>query len=261
MILEDIRNRISALSDLKYLLDKIDGHNSYKTKQERAEIERKFDEGEIFALVATSTLEVGVDFKDIDFLIIYSAPYSVNSYIQRIGRAGRKKHALVITLLNPNDPIDIYYFRNALMFTVDPSYFIEYPPLPKNNKKLMIKHIVASIFEFSHLFDVQLKDIFYSIDNNNRLNDYLHNIIFNIEEKYIIREIRKLKEKIDIEHQGKYKELKNILRLNDIRSIEDTVKIYFENYDLSSFGYKSIRSRYLREDEQKLLREIRGGGW
>ena len=52
------------------------------------EIEELLKEGKIKALVATSSLELGIDMGAIDLVIQIEAPPSVASGMQRIGRAG-----------------------------------------------------------------------------------------------------------------------------------------------------------------------------
>ena len=47
-------------------------------------------------LVATTTLEVGIDIGDIDLVVLVGAPPNVNSLLQRIGRGGRKVGRTVV---------------------------------------------------------------------------------------------------------------------------------------------------------------------
>lgn len=61
-------------------------------------------------LVATPTLELGIDIGDLD--IVITPPIAVNRAMQRIGRAGRKgQESLAIILLNSEDPISHYYLQ------------------------------------------------------------------------------------------------------------------------------------------------------
>ena len=55
-----------------------------------AEIEELLKAGKIKALVATSSLELGIDMGAIDLVIQIEAPPSVASGMQRIGRAGHQ---------------------------------------------------------------------------------------------------------------------------------------------------------------------------
>lgn len=60
-----------------------------KFKHNREEILKKFDEGEIWVLVATDLMARGVDFKMVNLVINYDFPTSMLTYIHRVGRTGR----------------------------------------------------------------------------------------------------------------------------------------------------------------------------
>lgn len=57
---------------------------------ERARAEQAFAEARDCVIVATSTLELGIDVGDLDRVIQIDAPTTVASFLQRIGRTGRR---------------------------------------------------------------------------------------------------------------------------------------------------------------------------
>ncbi|HEY6412343.1 MAG TPA: DEAD/DEAH box helicase [Edaphobacter sp.] len=65
-------------------------HHGSLAATQRTEIEELLKAGEIKALVATSSLELGIDMGAIDLVIQIEAPPSVASGMQRIGRAGHQ---------------------------------------------------------------------------------------------------------------------------------------------------------------------------
>ncbi len=65
-------------------------HHGSLAAPQRAEIEEQLKAGNIRALVATSSLELGIDMGAIDLVIQIEAPPSVASGMQRIGRAGHQ---------------------------------------------------------------------------------------------------------------------------------------------------------------------------
>ena len=65
-------------------------HHGSLAAVQRTEIEELLKEGKIKALVATSSLELGIDMGAIDLVIQIEAPPSVASGMQRIGRAGHQ---------------------------------------------------------------------------------------------------------------------------------------------------------------------------
>ena len=63
-------------------------HHGSLARHQRIEVEDKLKAGQIRGLVATSSLELGIDMGAIDLVIQIEAPPSVASGMQRIGRAG-----------------------------------------------------------------------------------------------------------------------------------------------------------------------------
>lgn len=59
-------------------------------RDERRRAEQAFSEGSNCVIVATSTLELGIDVGDLDRVIQVDAPGSVASFLQRMGRTGRR---------------------------------------------------------------------------------------------------------------------------------------------------------------------------
>lgn len=57
---------------------------------ERRQSERAFAEARDTVIVATSTLELGIDIGDLDRVIQIDAPRTVSSFLQRLGRTGRR---------------------------------------------------------------------------------------------------------------------------------------------------------------------------
>ncbi|MGX1748987.1 DEAD/DEAH box helicase [Glutamicibacter protophormiae] len=64
-------------------------HSSLSADERRLS-EQAFAEGQNTVIVATSTLELGVDIGDLDRVIQIDAPRTVSSFLQRLGRTGRR---------------------------------------------------------------------------------------------------------------------------------------------------------------------------
>ena len=69
-------------------------HHGSIAREQRVEIEDLLKAGKLRALVATSTLELGIDMGAIDLVIQIEAPPSVASGLQRIGRGGHQVNAV-----------------------------------------------------------------------------------------------------------------------------------------------------------------------
>lgn len=114
----------------------------------RARIEREFDQQRIRVLLATQTLEVGVDFRDLHLLFLLGATFSYNDYVQRVGRAGRGgAPALVICFLRPYVPLDNYYFEKCReLIEFDPRN-IESVPIRGDNPYLIDLHLLPTLLD------------------------------------------------------------------------------------------------------------------
>src|SRR6202043_2292093 len=82
-------------------------HHGSLAATQRKEIEELLKAGEIKALVATSSLELGIDMGAIDLVIQIEAPPSVASGMQRIGRAGHHVGAPSNGILFPKYRADL----------------------------------------------------------------------------------------------------------------------------------------------------------
>ena len=63
-------------------------HHGSLSREVRTEVERRFKDGELKAIVATNSLEMGIDIGDLDEVVLVQSPPSLAASLQRIGRAG-----------------------------------------------------------------------------------------------------------------------------------------------------------------------------
>jgi ATP-dependent helicase Lhr and Lhr-like helicase len=63
-------------------------HHGSLSKERRHNAEQRLKRGELKALVATASLELGIDIGDVDLVCQLSSPHSINAFLQRVGRAG-----------------------------------------------------------------------------------------------------------------------------------------------------------------------------
>lgn len=76
-------------------------HHGSVSKEQRAITEQALKSGELRCVVATSSLELGIDMGAVDLVIQIATPLSVASGLQRIGRAGHKVGGVSKALFYP----------------------------------------------------------------------------------------------------------------------------------------------------------------
>ncbi|AZA13054.1 DEAD/DEAH box helicase [Corynebacterium choanae] len=82
-------------------------HHGSVSKDERAEIEAQLKAGELRCVVATSSLELGIDMGAVDLVIQVEAPPSVAAALQRVGRAGHTVGAVSRGSVYPKHRADL----------------------------------------------------------------------------------------------------------------------------------------------------------
>ena len=85
---------------------KIGVYHGSLSKKIRLDTERKMKDGKINSIVSTSSLEMGIDWKDIDKIINIGAPKSVNKIIQRTGRSNHNFYSISEAFLVPTNKFE-----------------------------------------------------------------------------------------------------------------------------------------------------------
>ncbi len=68
--------------------DKVAAHHGSLSKERRFAAEQRLKSGELSALVATASLELGIDIGSVDLVIQIACPKSISALLQRVGRSG-----------------------------------------------------------------------------------------------------------------------------------------------------------------------------
>ncbi|MDO5754402.1 DEAD/DEAH box helicase, partial [Arthrobacter sp.] len=84
-------------------------HHGSVSKEQRALIEDDLKSGRLRAVVATSSLELGIDMGAVDLVIQVESPPSVASGLQRVGRAGHQVGEISEGILFPKHRADLLH--------------------------------------------------------------------------------------------------------------------------------------------------------
>ncbi|MGI9342120.1 MAG: DEAD/DEAH box helicase [Gammaproteobacteria bacterium] len=74
--------------------DSVTSHHGSLAKEHRLDAERRLKAGKLKALVATASLELGIDIGDVDLTIQLGSPRGIATFLQRVGRSGHGVDAL-----------------------------------------------------------------------------------------------------------------------------------------------------------------------
>jgi Domain of unknown function (DUF1998)/Helicase conserved C-terminal domain len=119
-------------------------HTAQVPGEERNRIEQDFKSkhGKTNCLVATPTLEMGVNIGLLDMALMRNVPPKASNYWQRAGRAGREERMAVIVTYCRRSNHDRYFFEDPLRLL---GGAIEAPAFNLRNPLMVAKHIRSAI--------------------------------------------------------------------------------------------------------------------
>src|SRR5438874_6029754 len=118
-------------------------HHGSLARAQRAEIEELLKAGEIPCLVATSSLELGIDMGAVDLVLQVESPKSVARGLQRIGRAGHEPGAVSKGRIFPKFRADL--LESAVVAKRMLEGAIEETVIPRNPLDVLAQQIVAIV--------------------------------------------------------------------------------------------------------------------
>ncbi len=116
-------------------------HHGSVAREKRAEIEDRLKRGTLPAIVATSSLELGIDMGAVDLVIQIEAPPSIASGLQRIGRANHNVGGTSAGIIFPKYRGDLLAAAAAVGHMLDGK--IEATFYPRNPLDVLAQQIVA----------------------------------------------------------------------------------------------------------------------
>ena len=124
-------------------LEPIRAHHGSMSKSSRLEMESALKAGTLPALVATSSLELGIDIGEIDLVVHLQSPTSVGSGLQRVGRSGHLVGQTPKGRIYPTFPEDVVeaaaVARGMLAGEIESTF------TPENPLDILAQHVVAMV--------------------------------------------------------------------------------------------------------------------
>jgi ATP-dependent Lhr-like helicase len=82
-------------------------HHGSLAREQRLDAEQRLKRGELRVLVATASLELGIDIGDVELVCQLGSPRSISAFLQRVGRAGHQVGGVSKGRLFPNSRDDL----------------------------------------------------------------------------------------------------------------------------------------------------------
>ncbi len=118
-------------------------HHGSMSREMRYEVEEKLKQGRIPAVIATSSLELGIDIGSVDLVVHLEAPKSVSAGLQRVGRSG---HLLKATSKGRIIPLYLADLDDAVALADSMKKGdIEEITIPHNCLDVLAQQIVAEV--------------------------------------------------------------------------------------------------------------------
>ena len=116
-------------------------HHGSLSPQQRRKVEAAMAAGQLRAVVCTSTLDLGIDWGDVDLVVNVGAPKGASRLAQRIGRANHRMDEPSRALLVPANRFEVMECRAAL----DANYLgaQDTPPMRAGGLDVLAQHVLG----------------------------------------------------------------------------------------------------------------------
>jgi ATP-dependent helicase Lhr and Lhr-like helicase len=121
-------------------------HHSSVSVEERTTAEERFHRGSNTSIICTSTLELGIDVGDLNLVLQANAPSTVSSFLQRLGRTGRREGQTANTTFFCEDTETV--FQAIALVELAKKGWVE--SVPTNNRvwSVLVHQILALTIQF-----------------------------------------------------------------------------------------------------------------
>ena len=173
----------------------IDVHHGSLSKISRVESEDNFKSGKLKSLICTSSLELGIDVGNTDFVLQYNSPREVKRILQRVGRSGhsigRTSKGMILATTPEDLSESLVIARRALKGEIEAS------EVRQNPLSVLTNQIISIALEYGKIKPEKMYEIikrsysFHTLKQNifNKILEQLRNqrSIWISEDNYIIK--------------------------------------------------------------------------
>ena len=121
--------------------DAVAAHHGSLSKETRMDAERRLKEGSLRALVATASLELGIDIGSVDLVCQLGSPRSIMAFLQRVGRSGHAVDATPKGRLFPLSRDDLV--EGCALLAAAARGDLDEIPIPEAPLDILAQQIVA----------------------------------------------------------------------------------------------------------------------
>jgi ATP-dependent helicase Lhr and Lhr-like helicase len=175
-------------------------HHGSLAREQRIEVEELLKKGEIPCLVATSSLELGIDMGAVDLVVQVESPKSVARGLQRVGRAGHELGAVSKGRIFPKFRADL--LESAVVARRMRDGAIEETVIPRNPLDVLAQQVVAVCADAEVVVD-ELHDLVrgaYPFSDLSRVQ--LENVLDMLAGRYPSDEFAELRPRITWDRTG-----------------------------------------------------------
>jgi ATP-dependent helicase Lhr and Lhr-like helicase len=221
----------------------IGAHHGSLSTSHRLNIEKQLKDGQLKAIVSSTSLELGIDIGNIDLVILLGSPKSVARALQRIGRSGHQLHKTAKGRVIVLDRDDLVECSVLLKSAIDKK--IDKINIPKNCLDVLAQQIygmaISQVMPLERIYELVKQSYNYetlSRSDFDAVISYLKGDHVSLEERYVYAKIWVDEETGDVGKRGR---MARVIYMTNIGTIPDesfiTVKLGDENVGKIDEGF------------------------
>ena len=151
-------------------------------ENDREQIQKYLEQGEIKGVISTSALEMGIDIPYLTLGLLIGVPRSATSFYQRIGRIGRINKGVILIInnntistknifRNPNELLKMPYSQGAIYLQNERIQYIHSLCLARQGGENDIANSYLKIEEEEFNSDINFPENFIKLCNNERIGE------------------------------------------------------------------------------------------